>query len=363
MTATTDTAEHPEIEEIAELSEGLLPAARTAVLTTHLAGCAECAEVYVSLEEIRGLLGNLPTPEPMPAAVVERLEAALAAESSRPTSDSAHTAPRKDATNARDVPDVRPAPDAPDKGDDGTNGRDALGSLDTLDAFGGRERAERRPHPSTPPRTAPGDVSRETSTRGTTPRSSRHPGGSSGPGRPTGNSSAHRRRQRLVLGGAAAAAALGLGSLLFSALDGDKGTPTASPSTQAPAFSGQPLQAHVAELLNGPATRTAEAGSSSPGLGGKSSPRDSPGQESTGNSPLLSETPKVPQCVAKGIGRAEPALAVEQGTYHGDRAYLVVLPHTSDSSKVAAYVVDASCVRQRTAAPGKVLLTTSYARP
>jgi hypothetical protein len=46
----------------------------------HLAGCALCADVLTSLEEIRGLLGTLPGPQQMPADVAGRIDAALAAE-------------------------------------------------------------------------------------------------------------------------------------------------------------------------------------------------------------------------------------------------------------------------------------------
>ncbi|MFE9251917.1 hypothetical protein [Streptomyces sp. NPDC007088] len=63
-----------------------------------------------------------------------------------------------------------------------------------------------------------------------------------------------------------------------------------------------------------------------------------------------------------GIGRSETALAVDEGTYRGHGAYLVLLPYPADATRVAAYVVDASCVQDRTSAPGEVLLTTSYVR-
>jgi hypothetical protein len=42
--------------------------------------------------------------------------------------------------------------------------------------------------------------------------------------------------------------------------------------------------------------------------------------------------------------------------------YLVVVPDASDSTKVTAYIVDAACVKQASASPGKLLLTHSYAR-
>ncbi|MEV0846047.1 hypothetical protein AB0J21_09250 [Streptomyces sp. NPDC049954] len=80
------------------------------------------------------------------------------------------------------------------------------------------------------------------------------------------------------------------------------------------------------------------------------------------NTPMRALTPQVPSCVMVGIGRSESALAVDKGTYHGRGAYLVLLPHTSDATRVAAYVVDASCVRNHTTTPGKVLLSASYTR-
>ncbi|NEE44400.1 hypothetical protein G3M55_07225, partial [Streptomyces sp. SID8455] len=62
------------------LAEGLLSASRAAEVRRHLAECELCAEVRDSLEEIRGLLGTLPDPEPMPEGIAARIDAALAAE-------------------------------------------------------------------------------------------------------------------------------------------------------------------------------------------------------------------------------------------------------------------------------------------
>ena len=62
MTSTTDTAGHPDVAEISDLTEGLLPPSRTAEVRRHLDDCELCADVHASLEEIRGLLGTLPGP-------------------------------------------------------------------------------------------------------------------------------------------------------------------------------------------------------------------------------------------------------------------------------------------------------------
>ncbi|MFS8203171.1 hypothetical protein ACLVWQ_31340 (plasmid) [Streptomyces sp. CWNU-52B] len=79
-TGTTDTAGHPDVTEISDLTEGLLPLSRSADVRRHLDECTLCTDVYDSLEEIRGMLGTLPGPSRMPDDVAERIDAALAAE-------------------------------------------------------------------------------------------------------------------------------------------------------------------------------------------------------------------------------------------------------------------------------------------
>ncbi|CAM5736572.1 Zf-HC2 domain-containing protein OS=Streptomyces alboniger OX=132473 GN=CP975_17640 PE=4 SV=1 [Streptomyces alboniger] len=69
MTSTTETAGHPDVAEISDLTEGMLEPSRTAEVRRHLDECELCADVHASLEEIRGLLGTLPGPPRMPADV------------------------------------------------------------------------------------------------------------------------------------------------------------------------------------------------------------------------------------------------------------------------------------------------------
>lgn len=78
--STTDMTGHPDVAEIADLAEGLLPTARTTEVRQHLESCELCADVSASLTEIQGLLGTLPAPAPMPDDVAARIDAALAAE-------------------------------------------------------------------------------------------------------------------------------------------------------------------------------------------------------------------------------------------------------------------------------------------
>jgi anti-sigma factor RsiW len=80
VTSATDMTQHPDVAEISDLAEGLLSPSRTADVRHHLEGCPLCADVHQSLGEIRGLLGTLPGPPRMPADVVGRIDAALAAE-------------------------------------------------------------------------------------------------------------------------------------------------------------------------------------------------------------------------------------------------------------------------------------------
>ncbi|MEU0984941.1 zf-HC2 domain-containing protein, partial [Streptomyces griseus] len=108
VTSTADTAQHPEVSEISDLTEGLLAPSRATDVRQHLAGCDPCSEVRDSLEEIRSLLGALPEPEPMPEDVAARIDAALAAEARS-------TAPAEDepVVVSRETTSAGGAPSAP----------------------------------------------------------------------------------------------------------------------------------------------------------------------------------------------------------------------------------------------------------
>ena len=303
MTSTSDMAGHPDVAEISDLAEGLLPPARTADVRQHLDECELCADVYASLEEIRGLLGTLPGPSRMPADVAGRIDAALAAEALLQASAPGTADPAAQADGSPSGEDV-----------------------------GAR-------------------VSRETSAPADRP-AGRPRSSSTGPGRKS--SGRGGRRRIAVLGAAFTAAALGLGSVLFSSLNGDEpsgntahGQRTASADT----FAEGDLEQQVSDLL---AQNRREGGSRTPGgLSAESGPGV--------NSPKILKQPAVPDCVRDGLGRNEGALAVDQGTYRGKKALLVVLPDAADDTRVTAYIVDATCVDQPSStARGKVLLKRSY---
>ncbi|MFJ9414951.1 anti-sigma factor family protein [Streptomyces sp. NPDC101227] len=308
MTSTTGSDEHPEVSEISDLTDGLLPPSRTRELRRHLAGCPLCADVYASLEEIRGLLGTLPGPARMPADVVGRIDAALAAEALLNST---------------------------------TPSTGTLVSRETSTAAGS---VSRETDVESPTHSAPSD------------RPAGRPKGASGPGRrtPSSRSSRARRWPRVLLGTAAAAAALSIGGLLFqnAATDGtrathqDRASAPAEHSSGGSALTSASLGAHVHGLL------AAKHGHKTPEIGTRSSPE----------TPLRGSADTVPSCVRQGIGRTETPLASSHNTYNGKDAYLVVLPHASDPSRVSAYVVSSSCVSATPPAPGKVLLTHSYQR-
>lgn len=291
MTSTAGTTQHPDVSEISDLAEGLLTPSRTADVRRHLDGCALCADVQASLEEIRGLLGTLPGAHRMPADVVGRIDAALAAEA---LLDS--TAPEETTPVSRET---TPAP--------------RVAEVATPDRPAGRPRA------------------------------------TTGPGR-----QATRRRRNAVIGAVFGTAAIGMGLLLLQSVGpsggGDSSTSgdvTASQDRWT-AFSKPALENRVQSLI-----------AKQPMSQGK--PEKAPSVDIE-NTPMRGADVYVPPCVQEGIGRNAVPLAAEEGTYNGKSAFLVVLPHPTDVTKVEAYVVDAACVNETPPAKGKVLLTQAYPR-
>ncbi|MFD7096365.1 anti-sigma factor family protein [Streptomyces xanthophaeus] len=313
---TTGTMRHPDVSEISDLTEGLLSPARAAEVRRHLGDCALCADVLSSLEEIRSLLGTLPGPSRMPADVAGRIDAALAAEA------------LLDATTPRVSPQ-----------------QDLSGPDDTADATGR-------------------DVSRETPT-GTRPgtearRPAGHPVGPSGPGR-------RRARRRIaVVAGLAGAAACALGVFLFGDLNGppahqsaarnDTTSSAAQPRADAGSYTAAGLRGSVGKLL-------------SSGQGSKTVPQDQNNTYGTDNTAPGTEVApgdrsasSVPDCVQDGTGRTETPIASERGSYEGASVYLLVLPHPGDPARVDAYLVDSSCENGASAAPGRLMLKSTYPR-
>ncbi|MFE9855079.1 anti-sigma factor family protein [Streptomyces sp. NPDC005780] len=313
MTSTTDATRHPDVSEIADLTEDLLPPSRAEDVRGHLADCGICSDVLASLEEIRGLLGTLPDAEPMPADVADRIDAALADEAQGRT-------PFASPASTADV------------------------SRETEPAVAAKELADR-----------PAGRSRS----------------ATGPGR----RAVRRRRRNAVLGAALGAAVVSVSVLLLQNVtpsgssDGlkaaDQGVSASQEGSQA--FSQSTLEERVHSLL-GSRTDTVgpqESGGEKqdPSADTKSSAESTSPTSASPQTPLRAPSVTVPPCIEQGTGRNTAALAIERGTYEGSDAFLVVMPHPTDSTRVQAYVVDAACVGAEPAAKGKLLLTHVYARP
>ncbi|MFH9134883.1 anti-sigma factor family protein [Streptomyces sp. NPDC017524] len=322
MTSAADTAQHPEVSEISDLTEGLLTPSRATAVQQHITGCDLCSEVQDSLAEIRGLLGTMPTPEPMPEDIVARIDAALAAEA-RPTA---------------------PAADEP-----------VVVSRETTTAE---------------------DTTADRATREPAPRS----GGASVQDRPAGRSSAatgpgrrpsRPRRRAVVLGTAFGAAIIGMSVFFLQSIapSGDSSktavdSGVSAGESRAHTYADGTLESQVRDLLGrGAAQESPGAKKVPPGADTKSTSEALTPDAEASRSPLKAPAVAVPPCVQQATGRTTPALALDEGTYQGTDAHLVVLPHPSDASRVQAYLVASSCVDTAPESTGQLLLTRSYDRP
>lgn len=317
MTSTTGTTQHPDVSEISELTEGLLPPSRTADVRRHLEDCTLCADVRASLEEIRDLLGTLPGPQRMPADVAGRIDAALAAEA---------------LLNAT-------APDDP--------------ARETTHVS--RETAAAETEPASDPVPLPVGAPVPSADR-----PAGHSRAATGPGR----AAKARRRRAAVLSAVLGAAAIGAGIFfvqnsqsptLSSRADH---TTSGTPVPGGTVYSSGMLEGRVQSLLAAQHGQTAQ---SAPSAKIAPSTKNAPSDENSSDSVRSAVT--VPSCVQAGTGRpSQTPLAAEQGTYEGAKVYLVVLPDQANPANVEAYIVDAACESAGPSAQGKLLLTHSYPR-
>ncbi|SEC98054.1 zf-HC2 domain-containing protein [Streptomyces sp. TLI_105] len=311
MTSTAgraDTTQHPDVSEISDLTEGLLSPTRSAAVRRHVDGCPLCADVRSSLEEIRGLLGTLPGPPRMPAEIAGRIDAALAAEALLNA-----TSPERDTPVSRET--SRPAPEA----------APPAPPSPVVDRPAGRPRAG----------TGPGR-----------------------PGRP------RRRRIALLSTIGAAFGAVVLGTSLYLSQAGNltagssaqdtKKADTVAGAVLSP-FSGAPVEDRVHALLaENRAPKTPQ------GVG-----PESLSAETGGDTPQRNSGSAVPDCVLAGTGRSDGVLGYERGEYRGTPAYLLVLTDPTDSTRVQAYVLDASCAQRPTESgspAADLLLSRTYPR-
>jgi hypothetical protein len=143
---------HPTLDQLAELDEGLLPAAESASVTAHLADCAECRDARARLGEVSDLLAaaGRETPQ-MPADVAASVEAALARAGTERDAGVPSLAERR--TGSEPDTAAAPAADRPRH-----RGRMLLGAAAavTLIAVGGAVISNGLPGGSTPDESAAG---------------------------------------------------------------------------------------------------------------------------------------------------------------------------------------------------------------
>ncbi|WP_328318494.1 hypothetical protein [Streptomyces sp. NBC_00388] len=300
MTSTADTSQHPDVSEIADLSEGLLAPPRAVEMQQHIDGCSLCADVRNSLQEIQELLTTPSAPVLMPTDIADRIDTALAAE--RPLS----AAPGRETVHV---------------------------SRETTPASRGAEHVHGK-------------------------RPSGRAGAATGPGR--SRKTTQRRRRVTALSAAFGAAVIGIGVFFLQSSpttsSGGDTSAAEKPSKRggAPVFMDTALRSQVHSLL----ASDAVASPAAPEEKKAPSVHMDSGPTTLKNGLDVA----VPPCVEKGIGRNEDPIAAQKGSYNGADAFLVVLPHPTDSTRVQAYVVDAACVHSTASSRGKVLLTHVYPR-
>ncbi|MFI7245573.1 hypothetical protein [Streptomyces qinglanensis] len=407
--------EHPEIDEISALDEGIVPVARRAELRAHLLTCELCAEVSASLEEIQETLGTLPRPERMPEDVASRIDRALAAEATLAASapGKAESTTGTDATADRTTDRV-PTVDGSGAAIHARTDSDSAGHADS-DSDSGDATAQERPvsreTATEPLGSAAGTdacpVSRETqpgrrsgdAAAGRPPgraAGSTGPGGANrgapapGPGRRSDARGARHRRRTVVLVAAASMAVLTLGGITLRALSDpaptevtsntaksatDEGAPrvSSSPTVSADTDAGgssddQRLRKRVQGLLSDesspPPSREvtdSPTPSDTPTVDVEQSPSS---DRNTLRDDTLGDGPTMPSCIRDSLHRTESPLAVDsEATFQNHSGYLVVLPHQGGDPKlVDAYVVDPSCVSADPSRPGKILFKGTYPR-
>ncbi|WP_419996542.1 anti-sigma factor family protein [Streptomyces boninensis] len=290
---------HPEVADISALAEGLLPAEQSSAVRAHLAECEICADIEMSLDEIRGLLGDLPSPAAMPEDVATRIDAALAAEAlvSRETA----TAP-----------------------DDVSRETDA----------------------------GPSSVSRETVTPLTAGRRRQR-------GRGPRIVLSLAASVAVIAGGVwlgSLAIDSGAGGDNASkAQDAGGGAEKAAPGeSSAGSVSREELGDKVTALLADPGNQTLEGGGDATLKG---TPETGEPKTKDERRPAV-----VPTCIRDLISRAEKPVAVDESVMRGGQVYVVVLPNVTDRAQVDAYAVSATCVTAP-GSPSELLQKSTYPRP
>jgi hypothetical protein len=323
---------HVSAEAMADFRAGLLPARKAAAITAHLSACPRCAELDEQLASVTSLLAATPAP-PMPAELVARLDAVLAAEAAARaagtgTASATGTDPARGASVPPPAAPLAASPDvlAPDR---------SVGPPPAV--------------PSAPPGTA-------------TPPGSRRPAGGRRDGRGQGRGGV-RPPSRLALRLATAAAAIvlvaGGGYAIAQLVSGGTPATTAGPAAAGAAHSAASQSAASRSGASGlapaaqPAARLPVVHSGTRYRTGLlpaqvrsvlrrfAAPVPSPSAHLTRPATGPAGFPQLAACVSRVAGAAVPRL-VDIASYGGRPVAVIVVP-VPGSSTMRVWLVGTAC--------------------
>ncbi|GJF34317.1 hypothetical protein KNE206_70170 [Kitasatospora sp. NE20-6] len=291
---------HPDIDEIADLAEGLTDPAAEPALRAHLATCASCADTLAALSEVQDLLSSVDTP-PMPDDVALRIDTALAA---------------------------------------------------------ARTPAAASPEPAGASRTVPDGHGRHTAPTASGPGSTAWAGTATRPG--PGGPGRRRGRRRAVLA-AVAGVALGLGALLVPLSARTTGGNSTADSAARPAAGAQQpgtktgtdfdeatLPDRIGQLVRSATGSPAAAGPDASGTPG------APGLQPPEGTPPGGSATVAPPCAAALTGREPGALVTAApGRFHASPVTALVYAVPGQDTSLDVYLITPDC-----AAPGILLHRT-----
>lgn len=360
--------DHPNVEEICDLDEGLLTFHRAASVRAHLESCADCAEILTALEDVPEVLRIAASEEiPVPDGVVERIDSALAAEVTRMAEAALATSVQDESTTIQDTTTTatNSPPDLVVVSRETTTGRSLQRSPQGTAEAASQNGAEsaQPPHPDGEP--------------GKSRRSGRS--GRMGPRSSTSRPRGFRTR-RLLLTTAATVAVVALGGGVFGALHTGTTDDNDAPARDAatgPEYSKQQLSAQVHHLLaeqqqrqqrrSKPARTDAPSNRAAPRQTAPQKSRDSAARPLTSpSSPHSASASRpvpgksdAPRCARKATGQGtRQPLATDRGEYRGTDVAVFVFPSRARQNRVQVYLVDPHC----SDAPGKVLLRKQVRR-
>jgi hypothetical protein len=336
---------------MADFREGLLPARKAAAISAHLSSCPRCAELDAQLASVTSLLAAIPAP-PMPASLVARLDAALAAE----------TAARAAAASPATTTDgaARGTSVTPDDAAQGTSitPDDAIRSASVTDepvAGTPAQPGSRQPGPASPGPAPHGPAPATPALRGRR-RAARAERAGRGPGRGGGTRPPSRLALRIATAAAAIVLVAGGGYAITRVLAGGSTASTAASSPGAVhsnvSRSSASGLAPVAQPATAAGVLVVRSGTSYRAgqlpaqvrsvLRRFPAPAPSPSAVHAARPARAAAAfPQLAACVSRVAGAAVPRL-IDIASYRGRPVAVIVVPVTG-SSRVRVWLVGTAC--------------------